>query len=202
MTRYVPGAEAAKSNCVEPPTTVADAAASSSTRAAVSARSPAVPVTWGATSTVTRESATPVTAKDCTTGCASPRTRTTSCFVVVAPRASATVSVTAADCSSAAPVSLCWKTAAPCGVVATWPSPESSVADSRSTGSPSGSTQSPSTGRLIVPPGATSGEGQSCWQPSTPHHTGAEFSPSPTTRSVTVAGCDISPSGLVPSVTA
>ena len=59
-----------------------------------------------------------------------------------------------------------------------------------------------STGTLTVPLGATSGCGHSCWHPSTPHHCGAEFSSSPRTRSVTVAGSDRRPSGVVPSLTA
>ena len=102
-TRYAPGEVAAKSNWVVPPTTVAVAAASSSTRAAVTVTSPAVPVTCGATSTLTREPAVSTTANDCTCGCASPSTRTESVFVVVAPRASPTVSVIAASCSPDAP---------------------------------------------------------------------------------------------------
>ena len=53
-----------------------------------------------------------------------------------------------------------------------------------------------------MPPGATSGLGQSWRHPSTPHHTGAEFSSSAATRSVTVAGGDMSPFTVVPSVTA
>ena len=118
-TRYAPGEVAAKSNWVVPPTTVAVAAASSSTRAAVTVTSPAVPVTCGATSTLTREPAVSTTANDCTCGCASPSTRTESVFVVVAPRASPTVSVIAASCSPPSPVSACWKTTVPSGVAAT-----------------------------------------------------------------------------------
>ena len=142
------------------------------------------------------------TENDCTCGCASASTRTERLFVAVAPRASPTVSPIVATWSPPAPVSACWKTTSPSGVAATCPMPDSSVAENRITGSPSGSTQSPSTGTLTVPPVATSGVGHSCWHPSTPHHSGAEFSSSATTVSVTVASDDSRPSGVVPSDTA
>ena len=65
-TRNVPGARAAKSKDADPPTTVALAAASSSTRTDSSEISPAVPVTCGVTSTVRPASIVSTTAKDCT----------------------------------------------------------------------------------------------------------------------------------------
>ena len=75
-TRNVPGVRAAKSKDAEPPTIVAVAAASSSTRTDSSEISPAVPVTCGVTSTVRPASIVSTTAKDCTVsaGCADTRT--------------------------------------------------------------------------------------------------------------------------------
>ena len=107
-TRNVPGCFAVKSNDVEPPTTVAVAAASSSTRTEPSDSVPAVPVTWSATSTVRADATVSVTANDCAASCGWGDTFTISGFTAVCPWVSATVTASSMSSSPPSPASLCW----------------------------------------------------------------------------------------------
>jgi hypothetical protein len=125
-------------------------------------------------------------------------TETSSSFSLVAPRESETTTVTAMVLSAA--FGSLWRMATRPSAVGTIDTGSARLflrASASTMLSPSGSTQAASTGITTVPPGASCGVGQSCWQASTPHQTGAVLVSSPTTVSVTVAGAD----SAAPSVT-
>ena len=123
-------------------------------------------------------------------------------MVTVAPHVSAIVTVSWMSSVDPLPSSECWYTTSPAGVAATLPTPEVSWTDSRSSGSPSGSTQPARTGTVTVPPRATSGSGHVTRHPGTPHQVGADSWAAAATVSVTVVGAERSPPALVPSVAA
>lgn len=109
LTRKVPGVCAAKSKDADPPTIVAVAAASPWTRTDASEIVPAVPVTWGVTSTVSPASIVSTTAKDCTVRAGSSETVTVSGRVLIWPAVSETVTVSSTTSSPVPPPpSLCW----------------------------------------------------------------------------------------------
>ena len=89
----MPGVSADTSNAVPPAPATACTAASSSTRTDCSFRAPAVPVTWGATSTLSAPPSVSTTVKDWAVIVGVDETRTTSGRAVTAPRMSATVAV-------------------------------------------------------------------------------------------------------------
>ena len=121
---------------------------------------------------------------------------------VPAPWMSETRTRIVADCTARSVWYGCLYTSTPAGVTLTEPISVVFRADATKIGSPSGSTQPGSTGTVTVPPGRTSGLGQSCRQPSVPHQTGAEFTSSPCTVSVTVVDADSRPPVREPSVMA